>query len=138
MGGDWSCDSGYHTFERGRGLLLAHLGQLSLDASSAQISVPPWMLGTVSASFYQIPFSLLDSASQFLLLATQGTSPDSRAVSANFRIRQRQRHQDATSSSAVYLILTFNWSLHTPIHTHTACSPQVVCEGQSKDEKGKK
>lgn len=54
-----------------------------LVLSNTQFSGPFLMLGTTSASFYQIPFLLLDLSSPFLSLGIKGTTSDSRVVRTN-------------------------------------------------------
>jgi len=104
-----------------------------LVLSNTQFSGPSLMLGTTSASFYQIPFLLLDLASPFLSLAVKGTATDSRVVSTNFAITQRWGYQNITFFITLYLILTFNLSLHTHPLIHTECF--LKCIRKDKDKK---
>lgn len=91
-----------------------------------------WMLGTTSASFYQIPFLLLDLASPFLSLGIKGTTSDSRVVRTNFTITQRWGYQNITFFITLNLILTFNLSLHTHPLTHTECFLKCIRKDKEK------
>lgn len=63
-------------------------------------------------SFHQIPLLLLDVASPFPLLATHGLSPDSSVADKDFTITQDGEYQDAPFCILLYLILSFNLTLH--------------------------
>ena len=113
-----------------------HCGVLVL--SNTQFSGPSLMLGTTSASFYQIPFLLLDLASPFLSLAIKGTVTDSRVVSTNVAITQRWGYQNIMFFITLYLILTFNLSLHTHPLIHTECFLKCIRKDKEKNVYDKK
>ena len=125
------------TFE-GRPSCLSTWRRGVLVLSNTQFSGPFLMLGTTSASFYQIPFLLLDLASPFLSLGIKGTTSDSRVVRTNFTITQRWGYQNIMFFITLNLILTFNLSLHTHPLTHTECFLKCIRKDKEKNIYDKK